>query len=83
MSNEQTVSVLYPPPPSFYQNYTNENLKLREDAMKAASSATLAATIQQQDFSFLDPPKPLTSGTFVVFGIEKPVNFFFFFYFNK
>lgn len=73
MSNEQTVSELYPPPPSFYLNYTDENLKLREDAMKAASSATLAATIQQQDFSFLDPPKPLTSGTFVVFGMEKSV----------
>ncbi|ORX53434.1 MED7-domain-containing protein [Piromyces finnis] len=74
MSNEQTVSELYPPPPSFYLNYTDENIKLRDDAKKAASAATLAASIQQQDFSFLEPPKPLTTGTFRVFGMEKPIN---------
>ncbi|ORX78719.1 MED7-domain-containing protein [Anaeromyces robustus] len=73
MSGEQTVSELYPPPPVFYLNYTDENIKLREEALKSASSATLAATIQQQDFSFLDPPKPLTTGTFTVFGMTKPI----------
>jgi len=78
MSNEQTVSELYPPPPSFYLNFTDENIKLRDDAMKAASTATLAASIQQ-DFSFLEPPKPLTTGTFRVFGMEKPVIFIIFF----
>eukprot|EP00833_Pecoramyces_ruminatium_P005370 jgi/Orpsp1_1/1179402/evm.model.c7180000069182.2 len=71
MSGEQTVSELYPPPPNFYLNYTDENLKLRDEAMKTVSE-TLAATIQQQDFSYLDPPKPLTTGTFRVFGMEKP-----------
>lgn len=67
----QNISSSYPPPPEIYKRYTDENLeKLKQVKEQGIEDVMHANVSLPADFDILElePPPPLTDGSYSFFG---------------
>ncbi|CAG8599441.1 1997_t:CDS:2, partial [Cetraspora pellucida] len=74
--SSQNVASSFPLPPEFYKRYTDENLdKLKRIKEHGVEAFTNAGDTLPQDFDILElePPKPITKGSYTMFNDSWPV----------
>ncbi|KAI8601456.1 mediator complex, subunit Med7 [Dissophora ornata] len=74
-ASAQQQGAAFPTPPYYFQRYTQENLKLLEQAQADPENSEIAKSLEALPFPILalEPPPPVQKGVYWLFGRPWPV----------